>query len=202
MSTVYTVGHSTHTMEDFVGLLRMHEITAVADVRSSPYSRYASQFNRNNLENELEGNDIRYVFLGRELGARPDDPRVYIGGRVSFARLSRSELFQSGLDRVLRGSEQYRIALLCAEKDPIDCHRTILVSAALVTKGVKVIHILSDGQLETHEDAMLRLLGILHMPQNDLFISRDQLVGEALLRQEERISYVDVNQPALHMETR
>lgn len=189
--TVFTIGHSTHPIEAFIGLLRQHQIEALVDVRSSPYSRFNPQFNKPALEQSLRETGIKYVFLGRELGARSDDPSCYEGGRVIYARLADTELFRSGLDRVLRGAEQYRVALMCAEKDPLECHRTLLVARALHERGVAIVHILADGRLEPHEDAMTRLLDVVGLPHEDLFRSRAELVAEALAKQEKRVAYVD-----------
>jgi len=189
--TIYTIGHSTHTIEAFVKLLRQHAVEAVADVRSSPFSRHSPQFNRDALEHELRLYGIKYVFLGQELGARPADPSCYDGGRVSFERLARTERFQTGLERVLRGSEKYRIALMCAEKEPLECHRTILVARSLVAQGASVQHILADGRLESYELALRRLLPLVGLPTEDLFQPWEQLATEALTRQAQRIAYID-----------
>jgi uncharacterized protein (DUF488 family) len=114
---VLTVGHSTHSFEAFVGLLRQHGVTALVDVRSAPFSRFNPQFNKDALEHSLTAHDIKYVFLGRELGARSDDTSCYEKGRVQYGRLARTELFRSGLERVMTGSREHRIGLMCAEKD-------------------------------------------------------------------------------------
>jgi len=191
LDPVFTIGHSTQPIEAFVDLLRKHSITAVADVRSAPYSRFNPQFNREALARVLAAHQIRYVFLGRELGARSDDPSCYIGGRVQYERLARTQEFHEGLERVVTGAKEHRIALMCAEKEPLDCHRTLLVARALTERGVAVHHILSDGRAEAHEDTMTRLLDLLGLPRQELFRGRDQLLEEALAMQEERIAFVD-----------
>jgi uncharacterized protein (DUF488 family) len=188
---VYTIGHSTHTIEAFLDLLRKHNVMAVADVRSAPFSRFNPQFNKDTLQGALAAQGIKYVFLGRELGARSDDPTCYENGRVQYARLARAASFQAGLERVMQGASEYRIALMCAEKDPLECHRTLLVARALAEQGVEIAHILADGSLEPHESAMTRLLGVVGLPVQDLFSSREQLIEEAMARQEQRIAYVD-----------
>ncbi len=190
-STVYTIGHSKQTLAEFVALLKKHGVTALADVRSTPYSRFNPQFNKDALERDLKPHGIKYVFLGRELGARSDDPVCYSGGRVQYGRLAQTALFRSGIERVERGAAEHRIALMCAEKEPLDCHRTLLVSRALDADGVAVSHILADGRLESHGDAMLRLLDMVGLPREDLFRSQDELIAEALARQEDRVAYVD-----------
>lgn len=191
---VFTIGHSTHTLEAFVALLHRYGVTVVADVRSTPYSRTNPQFSKEALDHGLKTHGIAYVFLGRELGARSDDPSCYENGRVQYSRLAQSPLFRRGLDRVMRGLRNHRIALMCAEKEPLECHRTLLVARALDERGVPVQHILADSRLESHADAMERLLDVTGVPHQDLFRSRQDLIAEALARQEERVAYVD---PAL-----
>lgn len=188
-SIIFTIGHSTHSIEYLLELLNLHRITAVGDVRSSPYSRVNPQFNRETLKQALSGARIAYVFLGRELGARSDDPECYDGNKVSYERLAETPEFKSGLERVHDGSLKFRLALLCAEKEPLDCHRTILVSRQLQGMGVQVQHILADGSVESHEDAMARLLRQLGLPQTDMFRSAKDIEEEAYQRQGTRIAY-------------
>lgn len=189
--SVLTVGHSTHPMAGFVALVQMHGVTAVADVRSAPYSRFNPQFNRDTISDALREHGIRYVFVGRELGARSEDPACYEDGRIQYTRLARTVLFQRGLDRVMQEASNYRMALMCAEKDPIDCHRTILVGRELLRRGVDVAHILADGRLEPHEETMGRLLTRLGMAEPNLFFSRAELMEQAYDAQAARIAYVD-----------
>lgn len=186
---VFTIGHSTHLFETFVGLLQQHGVTALADVRSEPYSRFNPQFNRAALEQRLTAYGIKYVFLGRELGARSDDQSCYDNGRVQYTRLAQSSLFVSGLERVVNGTKKYHIALMCAEKDPLECHRTLLVARALADRGIAVQHILADGRLESHEAAMERLLDLVGLNQPELFRSNEELIADALTRQEQRVAY-------------
>lgn len=194
---IFTVGHSTHSLEHFIELLQSVPITAIADVRSSPYSRFNPQFNRETLEKALKDCGIAYVFLGRELGARSDDPTCYEHGRVQYGRLAKTELFRQGLERVLKGAQSYRVALMCAEKEPLECHRTLLVSRALESQGVSVGHILADGRIESHPAAMTRLIGVVGLPKTDLFRSNEELIEAACELQEERIAYTkDTQQPA------
>lgn len=188
---VFTIGHSTHPLEVFVALLRQNDVTAIADVRSAPFSRFNPQFNKDTLADDLKANGIQYVFLGRELGARSDDRSMYERGRVRYARLAQSEPFKQGIVRVIQGAGEHRIALMCAEKEPLDCHRTLLVARALDERGVEVTHILADGTLEPHRATMDRLLDVTGLPHGDLFRSRDDMIAEALARQEERVAYVD-----------
>ncbi len=188
---IFTVGHSTHALEDFISLIEQHGVDAVADVRSVPYSRWQPQFNREDLAEALKTRGIAYVFLGKELGARSDDPQCYQNGRVQYRSLAETPLFQSGIKRVRDGSRHRRIALMCAEKDPLDCHRTILVARELVASGVDVAHILENGVLEPHDKTMKRLSEQLRLPAQDLFLTSDELENRAYAAQEQRIAYVD-----------
>ena len=188
---ILTIGHSNHRLERFIALLKQHGVTAVADVRSAPYSRFNPHFSRSELERSLKAEGIRYVFLGRELGARSDDPSCYEKGRVQYARLARTEAFRQGIERLRRGAAEHRIACMCAEREPLECHRTLLVARALDAEGLEVAHIHADGHLEPHAEAMNRLVEMTGLPRDDLFRSRGELVAEALARQEEQVAYVD-----------
>lgn len=155
----FTIGHSNQTIEAFVSLLQKHEVTAVADVRSSPYSRYLPHFNQVALKQALSDEGIRYVFLGQELGARSKDPDCYdVDGKAVYERIAQTDRFQKGIQRVLEGAQKYRIALMCAEKDPITCHRAILVSRFLQERDLNIQHILKNGDLESHQCLENRLL--------------------------------------------
>ncbi len=186
---VFTIGHSNHPIEKFLDLLHANKIQAVADVRSSPFSRFNPQFNRENLQNSLKEARIHYVFLGKELGARSEDPNCYVADKVQYDRLANTSLFQSGLDRVVEGAKNYRIALMCAEKDPLDCHRAILVARELVKRGLLVTHILDDGTIETHTASVSRLVRVLGISLNDMFSSREDVIEKAYARQTDRIAY-------------
>ena len=188
---VFTVGHSTHPIEKLLDLLRRNEISAVADVRSQPYSRVNPQFNREPLKEALREAGISYAFLGRELGARSEDRSCYTDGKVQYDRLAKTDLFQEGLRRVIDGAAHYRIALLCAEKDPLTCHRTILVARNLVAQGLGTAHILADGSLEPHEQALDRLLKEEGVGSADFFKPRQELVDEAYAKRGSDIAYVE-----------
>ena len=186
---IFTVGHSTHKHDAFIALVRQNGITAICDVRSKPYSRLNPQFNREQLERALLSQDIVYRFLGRELGARSDDSDCYEDGKVRYDRLAKTALFKRGIKRVLRGTNEYRIALLCAEKEPLDCHRAILVARHLAELGAGIVHIHADGHLESHDSALSRLARMVNVPEDDLFQPKEALIAEAYRRQEQRIAY-------------
>lgn len=176
---LYTIGHSTHPTEEFVRLLRAHEITAVADVRSAPYSRYNPQFKKEALAASLKQAGIAYVFLGRELGAMVEDPACHVDGRVSYRKVAQTERFRSGLQRVRDGMANYRIALMCAERDPITCHRMMLVTRNLRDEDLAIAHIRADGTLESNEEAEERLLHAAGLPAASLFENQRALIEAA-----------------------
>ena len=190
--TVFTVGHSTHPVSRLLELLQASQIDAVADVRSSPYSRRLPQFNRESLEGELSRAGVAYVFLGRELGGRGSGSGV-LGpdGRVSYAKIGATVEFASGIDRVLHGMAQYRLALLCAERDPMECHRGLLISRVLAGRGVAVQHIGADGHIESQVHAEERLLSLFGLSVPNLLRTDEEVYDEAYLRQESRVAYVD-----------
>lgn len=187
--TVFTVGHSTHRADHFVDLLLQHGITALCDVRSKPYSRINPQFNREALKETLRASGIAYVFLGRELGARSENPSCCENGKVQYERLAQTELFRQGVQRIRQGMENYRLALMCAEKEPLECHRTILVARHLAAVGIDIQHIHANGKLESHPEALNRLARLLHLEHGDIFRSQEDVLADAYRRQGERIAY-------------
>jgi uncharacterized protein (DUF488 family) len=189
MPDVFTIGYANRSIEQFIALLRDNSITAVADVRSIPFSRSNPEFNKDALKQSLDHVGVAYVFLGKELGARTEDAECYSFGRVEYGRLAATSLFQAGLNRIQRGSLTRRIALMCAEKEPFDCHRCILVGRPLSERGLRIVHILGDGQLEEHSATMRRLMQFLRV--SDAFGSEreDEKVSIAYRIQAERIAF-------------
>ena len=192
-SRIFTIGHSTHPFAEFVGLLRRHGVTALADVRSTPFSHFNPQFNRPALQQGMKAHAIKYVFLGRELGARPQDRSCYENGQVRFDRLKETALFKGGIKRVMRGLETCAVALMCAEKDPKDCHRALLVAPALTELGVEVFHIMEDGSIEPHAGTVSRMPDPAGEQQEDLFNSKEHL---ALAAQGKQVAYARKKPPA------
>ena len=191
---IFTIGHSNHSLENFLALLSKHRVTAVADVRSAPWSRFNAHFNRNELAAALKARGIHYVYLGRELGGRPEDPTLYDdGGRVSYERVARTSNFRAGVARVVGGAATHRIALICAEKEPLDCHRTHLVAKEFDADGVEVMHILADGEIERHARTMDRQpkADPGRKPEEDMF--PDALIEATTKNRSERIAFVRKN---------
>lgn len=208
---LFTIGHSNHSIEFFLSLLQKHEISAVADVRSHPYSRYSPHFNQKNLKKYLQESNIYYVFLGKELGARTKNLSCYVNGKALYELIANTEEFKQGLARIYQGLENYNIALMCAEQDPITCHRSILVSRHLKNKGLNIYHILKNGELEEHsnlEERLLKINNLLEKPQLSLQLSlfddrnfnqnvlevtkktQDTILEEAYKIQGDKIAYV------------
>ncbi|MCV7079578.1 hypothetical protein AWC27_02260 [Mycobacterium szulgai] len=187
---MFTIGHSTHDSSTFLRLLQRNRVTAIADVRSVPMSRHNPQFNKQAIEGTLDAAGIRYVFLGTQLGARTNDPACYVDGQVQYQRLSHTSEFRNGIELLLRGIKVHRIAIMCSEAEPLDCHRTVLISQVLIHHGLTIEHIHRDGRTESHAMAMHRLMIRFGLHQADLFRSPAELLQEALTRQEQRIAYV------------
>jgi len=150
--TLFTVGHSNHSEEKFLDLLHQHEIEVLVDVRSRPYSRYNPQFNERELKRAVEGAGIRYLFMGEELGGRPDGEEFLDeAGHALYHRMAESPAFLAGIERLERGVREHHVAIMCSEEDPAVCHRHLLVTRVVCGRGTDVLHIRGDGRLETEE---------------------------------------------------
>ncbi|MEI7672490.1 MAG: DUF488 domain-containing protein [Deltaproteobacteria bacterium] len=189
MFELFTIGHSIHSVERFIDLLKMHGITALCDVRSSPYSRYTPQFNRESLKDELVRHHIIYLYLGAELGPRSSDPTCYENGKVQYNRLAGKDLFQQGLGRLRKGITTHRIALMCAEKDPLTCHRMLLICRNLRGDDIVIRHILEDGSLEENRDTEMRIMKQLKIDPADLFSTEADQIQRAYDLQGEKVAY-------------
>jgi uncharacterized protein (DUF488 family) len=193
VTQIYTIGYAEHTVESFHTDLDRYSITAVADVRSNPHSKFKPEFDAEAISRALRHWGIAYVFLGDECGARPDDPACYVDHVVSFEKVADQPAFQRGMERLREGMRHYTIALMCAEKDPVCCHRMILLCRHLGRQpGVTIDHIRSDSTCESNEAAEERLLGLLDLASDELpglGRSREERLDEAYRRQGERIAY-------------
>jgi len=175
MGTVYTIGHSSHSIEQFAELLRKHSIQVLVDVRSAPYSKYAPQFDHDLLPRSLNEAGIKYLFLGKELGGRPDNPDYYDpNGHVLYSRITTDQMFVAGIERLERGMPDFRIALMCGEEDPAHCHRRLLVTRVLMERGHQVQHIRGDGRIMPDEDVARESGKLLVNEQPALFAELDE----------------------------
>lgn len=146
-TTVHTIGHSNHSIERFIALLRGHGINTLVDVRSRPYSKWAPQFQKSFLSRSLTAEGIAYVFLGDELGGRPEGREFYDAeGHVDYERRAQALDFQTGIDHLVEIARTASTAMMCAEEDPTGCHRRLLVTPALERKGIVVLHVRGDGR--------------------------------------------------------
>ena len=168
MSTIKTIGHSNHPIERFVELLKAGGVETVVDVRSMPYSRRFPQFGRERLAKSLADAGVSYVWEGEALGGKRGD---------SYTELAARAAFKDALDRVIDRSRSATVCLMCAEKDPLDCHRTVLVSRRLAERGATIEHLLADGTNRPHADVEAALLAKQAGP--DLFDDRAQQLARA-----------------------
>lgn len=190
MPTIFTIGHSNHAIGAFLALLSGHNITAVADVRSHPYGRL-EHFNREYLSAELKAAGIEYLFLGEELGARRQEQECYENRMAPYEKIARLPAFQDGLFLLRQHAETHRLAIMCAEKEPLDCHRTILICRRLRDSGLGIKHILADGSLEDHastEKRLVRKMGI----QRTLFepnLTNEEMIERAYDERSHEIAF-------------
>ena len=144
---LYSIGHSDHSVKVLVSLLQRYQIRVLVDVRSQPYSQWMPQFNRESLARDLEAAGLHYVFLGDALGGRPAERAFYDPGEEhpNYERLCRSPAFQAGVDQLLHLASEGQVAFMCSEGDCKKCHRTLLITPALLARGAQVLHIHPDG---------------------------------------------------------
>ncbi|MCD6307498.1 MAG: DUF488 domain-containing protein [Candidatus Latescibacteria bacterium] len=188
---LFTIGHSSHETEKLVDYLKSFHISMVCDVRSQPYSKFNPQYNRESFQKSLEAVGIGYKFLGKELGPRKSDADLFVDGRIKYRLIAKSLEFQQGLEQLFMLMETERIVLMCAEKDPLQCHRTILICRHLRKDIESIHHILEDGSLEAHSETEKRLLRLFGTDpdQLNMFENMDDLVEKAYDRQAEKIAY-------------
>ena len=149
MRTIYTIGHSSHTAEHFLSLLAENRIEVLVDTRSYPYSKRVPHFDREVLRDAVVQSGARYLYLGDVIGGRPKDKDCYdANGRALYGKVAETAEFLSGIKRLERGADQFRIALMCSEEDPAHCHRRLLVGRVLLERGAEVLHIRGDNQLQ------------------------------------------------------
>ncbi len=191
---LFTIGHSNLEMEDLLSALIRHEIKVVCDVRSRPGSFRYPQFNREPLETRLVSARIRYEFFGDQLGGRPLDPAYYLSnGLVDYVTRRTASDFLQAVDRMLAASRQHNTVMMCAEEDPLHCHRFMLICPAVVQRGIVPIHLRRGGSPESHRDAEDRLLqqhGFADVTSDSLFAhGRESALEDALRMQSEQFAF-------------
>ena len=197
MQKVYTIGHSIHSIDFFLKLLNKFDINCVIDVRSTPFSKYAPQYNISEIKKLLNSNGIYYLFMGKEFGARQTDTTLYdSNGLLNFEKVIKSNQFQFGIKRVKEGLDKgFNITFMCTEKDPIDCHRSILVGRAFHDEKFDVLNIIEDGYIQTQEELIERLLNHYFPTRNQAtifdYIERDKK-EENLVREAYRLRNKDI----------
>lgn len=188
MNPIYSLGHSNLPIARFIDLLRDCEIEAVADVRSSPFSGRSPHFNQPDLKAALKQAGMHYVFLGKELGGRPRDTRLLTAGVADYEKMAVTANYQQGIRRLVEGAKAYRIALVCSERDPLDCHRCLLVGRSMCESGYAVHHIRHDGSLTTQSELAETLLSKCQDNNRDMFI-RDCDLATAYRKRSEQVAY-------------
>jgi uncharacterized protein (DUF488 family) len=204
---LYTIGHSLHSIDQFIKLISSHDINCIIDVRSTPYSRFSPQFNTNELKKFLNISHKYYIFMGEEFGARRSESSLYdINGLLDFEKVTKSNFFQAGVKRVKSGLNQgYKIAFMCTEKDPLDCHRSILVGRAFNDEKFEVSNIHEDGSIESQTDLEERLLELYFPDRNQTSIfdileggkSKEELIVEAYRLRNKEIGYKIENEAGI-----
>ena len=190
---IFTIGHSNLDISDFINLLLANKIELVVDVRSAPYSKLYPHFNRNPLEVSLTKNFIKYIFLGDSVGGRSNNLKDFSKGRVVYKKIAEREEYVSSINTIIQNSSKYRIVLMCSEKEPLECHRTLLISRSIETHRVKILHIHRDGQIESQSEAIQRLLKIWKLDSPSLFGEDAERIDEAFTKQESKYAYFDEN---------
>src|SRR5438105_9424196 len=194
MNPLFTIGHSNLEIEPFLAVLTQHRIETLCDVRSRPASFRFPQFNREPLEAALASAGIRYEFFGESLGGRPADPRIYReDGLVDYAARRRAPDFVAGVERSLALARTSVAALLCAEEDPLQCHRFLMICPALLERGITPVHIRRGSVLESQRDAEDRLLALNDLTaftSGSLFAAeRNSALEDALRRQAQEYAF-------------
>lgn len=186
---VLTIGHSTLLLDAFLTMLERAGVTAIADVRSSPFSRRMPHFSRNELRAALKECGIKYVFLGKELGGRPHASFLYCDGIADYEKMALEPDFHKGIDRVISGAKEHKIALMCSEHNPLDCHRCLLVGRALAERGVPLGHILNNGKIVEQHDIEEKLLALSNGTADDMFATRQERLARAYRLRARNVAY-------------
>jgi len=186
LNELFTIGYAEHTQKSFFDVLKTNQVAALVDVRARPYSSFKPEFSQEPLKYFLQKNDIPYVPMGDQLGVSIANLEGWSPTRTMFQVIAESENFKKGLERIKNGLQKHRIALMCAEKDPLCCHRFLLICRHLPA-GIRIGHILEAGRIEKQVETIERLLKMSELDQPDLFRSREELLHLAYAAQEEKI---------------
>lgn len=186
---IYSIGHSTHSRERFSALLQQAGVNAIADVRSSPFSRHFPHFSQSDLKQWMRRDSVSYVFLGKELGGRPSSPSLFSDGVADYEAMAATSPFAEGLERLIKGAESHRIAMMCSEHDPLDCHRCLLVARQLAERGLTVGHIMPRGEISSHVQMEERMLKLEALNADDLFAPRSERLANAYRQRNMKVAY-------------
>ncbi len=158
MNTLYTFGYGNLEIKEFLKIIKKNDIEVICDIRSQPYSSYKPEYSKEPLKEFLNENSIKYLFMGDNLGGRIDDKDCYEDNQINYEVLSQKKIFQEGLDRLLEGLKKYSVAIMCSEKEPEKCHRTLLVSRFVKNRHGNILHIHHNDTLEKHSDFENRIV--------------------------------------------
>jgi uncharacterized protein (DUF488 family) len=186
---LYSIGHSNIAAARFVAMLRDAGVSAVADVRSTPFSRRFPWFSAKNLAAMLAQQGISYLAYGEALGGRPRDAALYRDGIADYEAMARRPEFQAGLGRLCADAARLRVCLMCAEREPLDCHRCLLVARSLAARGLAIGHILHDGTIEPHRATEQRLLALTGAGDDLFATGQDERLAAAYRRRAQAIAY-------------
>ena len=173
---LYTIGHSSHSQEEFLHMIQIYHINCIVDVRSLPASKHSPQFNQKTIESFLKYNQVNYLFFGREFGARRIDA-FNQKGQVDFELAVKSTLFQQGVERIYSLMEKHHIALMCSEANPLECHRFALVARYFHNQEICVQHIMKDASLLTHTQLEKEMINLYLHARKPLLADVDELFG-------------------------
>lgn len=170
-------------------MLREHNISALADVRSVPASKFSPHFSKEKIKLNVVAAGLSYVFLGKELGGRPTSYEYFSGSKADYEKMARAPTYIDGIERLLRGKERFTIAMMCSEHDPLDCHRCLLVSRTLLSRGVNTKHILQTGEIKTQTEIEKNLLTLSKKTSLDMFQDSAEILDQAYRDRAMKIAY-------------
>ena len=188
MNPIYTIGYEKSKVEDLISTLTNNSIDVVVDVRSIPYSKYYPSYNKEYFGKKLHDNNIKYLFMGDKLGAKNFSLDTVEGSnKIDYSKIRMKKTFQEGINRLHNGIKKFNICLFCSEKDPIFCHRNILICKEL--KGYEVLHLYVYEETETSTDAENRLLTLHGLEQDDMFLNHNDRLEKAYELQSYKIAF-------------